>query len=215
MKYSGILALLVTLIASDVFAETERRDPGSAAAAKAQYMLRQVAAERDALKSQNAQLEDEKEKLKKQLESLETKTKSTEGKNNYQEKLIERYKENDQVLRTRIDQQRERMEEVIEKFQEVVASLREVETRKTQLTAQVADLDREVRACAKNNVMLFETGLEVLGQYKNKGVWEAMSQKEPVTGLTKVTIQNLVRDYRQRMKEQKYSNESISSEAAH
>lgn len=213
MKISQALVIFLFLQVSSVFAETvERRDAGSAAAAKAQYMMKQIAAERDSLKAKNAQLEQDKEKLDKEILSLKDKIKSSNKQSDHKSKVIDQYKEHNEALKERIVQQRDRMEEIIEKFKAVVANLREVETEKTRLTGDVKNLDREVRACAKNNVMLFEAGLEALKQYESKGVWDAISQNEPVTGLKDVEIENLVQQYRHRMKQERYFNEKLARE---
>ena len=217
MKRLSILIIVLSIITFDVLAETTRRDSGGAsgaAAAKAQYMMRQIAAERDSLKTKNAHLETEKEKLEKEIASLKAKVKSSGKQNTHKSKIIDGYKEHNEALKERIVQQRERMEEIVEKFKATVVNLRQVEAAKTKLTGQVKNLDREVRSCAKNNVMLFEAGLEALDQYKNKGVWDSLSQSEPVTGLKEVEIQNLVQEYRHRMKQERYYNEMLAKEGS-
>ena len=53
--------------------------------------------------------------------------------------------------------------------------------------------------------MLYETGLEVLDKYKNKGIWDAFMQQEPVTGLNEVEVENIIEEYRHRLYKQKFT----------
>jgi chromosome segregation ATPase len=185
-------------------AQGARRDEGSAAAAKAQYLLRQMASENDALKAQKAELEEEVSKQQGQVAALQSKIKSLEKNVGSKETVLARYKETDAALRDRIELQRSKMQEIIDKFKEVVATLREVEAERNKLTMDVTNLDREVRTCAENNVKLYESGLEVLNLYENKGVWDSLFQTDPVTALKQVEIENLVQDYRNRMQDEMY-----------
>jgi chromosome segregation ATPase len=117
---------------------------------------------------------------------------------------LDRYKEANDALRNRIEQQRERTQEIIDKFKEVVANLQKVELERAQLTVKVKNLDSEVKTCAQNNVVLYDTGLKVLDLYKHKSAWDALMQKEPITGLEGVKMQNMIEDYRHRIKSKQY-----------
>jgi chromosome segregation ATPase len=209
MIYLSKMALVVFFVLAFVcwgaMADTVRRSAdGGAAAARAQYMLRQVAAERDALKGQNEDLQKQIEKLNKQIAGLKAHISSGKKNLNNKNVTLDRYKEANDALRDRIEQQRERTQEIIDKFREVVANLQNVERERAQLTVQVKNLDHEVKTCAENNVTLYDTGLKMLDLYKNKSAWDALMQKEPVTGLEGVKIQNMIEDYRHRIKSEQY-----------
>jgi len=51
-------------------------------------------------------------------------------------------------------------------------------------------------SCETKNLVLYGYADEVLQRYKNKGVWAALSQKEPVFGLKEVDVENVVQEYR-------------------
>ena len=58
-------------------------------------------------------------------------------------------------------------------------------------------------SCEDKNDKLYTWGQELLDKYKNKGVWAAMAQKDPVLGLKEVAIENTVQEYRLKMAGQK------------
>ena len=58
-------------------------------------------------------------------------------------------------------------------------------------------------SCEDKNLKLYSYAETVLGLYKNKGVWAALSQKEPVLGLKEVDVENVVQEYQQKFASQK------------
>ena len=51
------------------------------------------------------------------------------------------------------------------------------------------------RDCAVKNRELVDISLELLTAYKNKGVFSALAQSEPLTGLARVKLENAAQDY--------------------
>jgi chromosome segregation ATPase len=71
-------------------------------------------------------------------------------------------------------------------------------------TTQSLELSKAANAsCENKNLTLFSYSEEVLQQYKNKGVWAALAQKEPVFGLREVDVENVVQEYRMKFAAQK------------
>jgi peptidoglycan hydrolase CwlO-like protein len=58
-------------------------------------------------------------------------------------------------------------------------------------------------SCEDKNLKLYSYAETVLGLYKNKGVWAALSQKDPVLGLKEVDIENVVQEYQAKFASQK------------
>ena len=54
-------------------------------------------------------------------------------------------------------------------------------------------------SCEDKNLKLYTYGQEVLERYRTKGVWAALSQKDPVFGLKEVDVENVVQEYRLKM----------------
>lgn len=195
--YVALGAALLTPMAGH--AETVRQGSGNeqtALVARLQQMVNDITAERDALSAQNANLAEklakEKEAHEKQLEQLKRKLTGSEG-------ALDRYKENDAALRARITEDRARMQELIDKFRETAQSLRQVEMERGELKATVSAQREGIRQCTRKNLELYQANLDLLDRYQAKGVWDAMLQREAVTGLRRVEIENLVEDYRRRL----------------
>jgi chromosome segregation ATPase len=58
-------------------------------------------------------------------------------------------------------------------------------------------------SCEDKNLKLYSYAETVLGLYKNKGVWAALSQKDPVFGLKEVDVENVVQEYQAKFAAQK------------
>lgn len=79
-------------------------------------------------------------------------------------------------------------------------------TRESELKQVRQDLEQGKAtgaSCEVKNLQLFEYSQELLSRYQKKGVWAALSQKEPLTGLNEVSMENVVQEYREKLKSQK------------
>ena len=54
----------------------------------------------------------------------------------------------------------------------------------------------ETASCETKNLKLYGYSQDLLQAYRNKGVWAALSQKDPVLGLKEVDVENVVQEYR-------------------
>jgi chromosome segregation ATPase len=78
----------------------------------------------------------------------------------------------------------------------------------SQLKQVRQDLDSSHAAtasCEAKNLKLYEYSQEVVNRYQKKGVWAALSQKEPVLGLGEVKTENVVQEYREKLDNQRIS----------
>ena len=73
------------------------------------------------------------------------------------------------------------------------------EEARTKLALQAALLQRTVDDREAKNIELFKTGSEILTRYEKFGLGEAIGAKEPFTGLTRVKLQELVQDYKDKL----------------
>jgi chromosome segregation ATPase len=75
-----------------------------------------------------------------------------------------------------------------------------------ELAAVKQSLEQSTAAtasCENKNLTLYEYSQGLLKQYKNKGVWAAMAQKDPVFGLQKVDVENVLQEYQLKFDSQK------------
>ena len=79
---------------------------------------------------------------------------------------------------------------------------RQLSARESELAQIKQSLEQSKASnvsCEDKNLKLFTYGQEVLERYRTKGVWAALSQKDPVLGLKEVDVENVVQEYRLKM----------------
>lgn len=188
-------------------ASTRRSDNGQQEAlAKAQYMLQQVSSERDGLKEQNGKLQGKVDDLQAQVKKLKKTIDRKKKDLSASDSELARYKERSKLLMDRLMTLRDKFKEVIAKFRQTIAELHQVEADRNQLKANLQNRTHEVKACIKKNIDLYNTNLDLVSQYEHKGVWAALMQKEPVTGLKKVEVENAVQKYKTRLEKLRAMN---------
>ena len=217
MKQNIVIALIAVIglcmISEGVFAESMRRDGDQGAMAKAQQMLQQMSSERDALKAANDKLQDQVDGLKKKTTGLNKEVQRLKKRLTASGGEINHYKEKYKALTDRLLDTRKKFQEVIDKFKQTIATLRQVEGERNQLKVTLQDRTREAESCIKKNIDLYQTNLDLVKQYKNKGVIDALFQKEPVTGLKQVEIENAVQNYKTRLEKLRAANPVHQSSA--
>ncbi len=77
------------------------------------------------------------------------------------------------------------------------------EAARAQLAIQVILLQRVIDDRETKNLQLFSLGNEILTRYEKFGLGDALGAKEPFTGLTRVKLQELVQDYKDKISDQR------------
>ncbi len=150
--------------------------------ARMQQVLRQLGLEKQQLTDQVAKLQKENTDFKTNNGKLEAKIKSLK-------KNVDRSAKANEAAVERINLFNERLKESLAKLRETVMELRKAE-------ATLGDQKAQVTACMRMNVQLYDAGKDLLTKYEQKGVWDALAQREPITGLKQVEVENLIEDYR-------------------
>jgi len=88
------------------------------------------------------------------------------------------------------------------------------EAARAQLAGQVITLQRLVADRESKNMELFKTGNEVLTRYERFGLGDALAAKEPFVGMTRVKLQELVQDYRDKLLDHVVTTPGTASPAA-
>lgn len=201
---SGMLCMLLTLPA---WAETTVRRGGGdnanaallQAQAQAKAQAEAAATERDALQKENDKLKDELNALKKEGARLRGEKAGLQQRIDTSENTVTRFKDANTEAVDRVRDTQERLDKVVEKYKELVVSLKQMETEKAKLQDTVNTQAAQLDAYAKHNLALYQLNQELLDQYQRKGVWDALKQREPVTGLGRVDVENTVEEYRVRI----------------
>lgn len=194
------IVLLVAVLASAslsgiVFAQD---DAQQRALKRAQFMLRQLNNEKAALQGENealamkvTQLEGEVTRLGAELDQVQARS----------EALVERFTQRVESANERIRRTDERLVETTERYREAVSRLRDTEAERDRLRGALETVRRELADSESRNALLVDANLEMAELYEDKGFAEVLWEKEPVTGLREVQVENILQEYRLRVDE--------------
>jgi len=146
---------------------------------RAQFMLRQLNAQKVQLEQQNAQLKKEIDVIKKDAARQEKQAKA--GK----KKLSQSNQKKDAYIAS-----------LKEKLKQTVIALRKSESERLQANQMGSSVDTKFKQCVKNNHHLVKMNDKLIDNYNKKGCWDTITQNEPFTGLKQVEIENILQEYR-------------------
>jgi len=186
MKNLISLSLISSIILSVTLVEAAfaQQDPQQKAMARAQYMLRQTNAESAKLKAEIAALKEQGKVLQKELDD---------------ERKAAHRKE--KKLKGTLSAWKESHEELKDKLVNTLAELSRSNNDNESLASSLGLQTQNFELCYENNKKLFDVNSELLGQYKSKGAWDAVVQREPFTQLKRVEIENLIQEYQYKIED--------------
>lgn len=77
------------------------------------------------------------------------------------------------------------------------------EAQRGRVAAEVIVLNRKVADHQVKNAAMFKLGNEILTRYEKFGLGDALTSREPFVGITRVTFQNLIQDYGDKLADEK------------
>jgi chromosome segregation ATPase len=170
--FSVSCALLLAVVTSPAFAEDKALD-------RAQFMLRQLNAQKVQLEQKNAQLSAEIEQLKKDSE-----------------KQLKQQKAGNEKLDSAVKKRDEYIASLKEKLKETVIALRKSEAERLQANSNSRSLDSEFKRCVDNNHQLVHMNDKLIENYNEKSCWDSIVHAEPFTGIKQVEVENILQEYR-------------------
>jgi len=155
------------------------------ALSRAQYMIRQMNAELNQLKSTHQSLLAEKTAKEKDYDALQKKY----------DKLQVKSDKNKKSMRGKVVEIKQQYRDEVGEHTETRKSLSAMTQEKNKLFKIATEQTQAIDRCVGNNKKLFDINLELLSAYEKKGVWDSVTQAEPFSGLSQVQVENLVDDY--------------------
>lgn len=178
--------------------------PGLAQAAKdpakrLQQMLRKVEQEKAQLARENEQLTQQSGAAAAQLKQLQEELAASQRragglatKTSALEKEIEAVRAEREAFAAKLA--------ATEKLRaEMAAKLADTEAERRRLAVLGQHQQQTLETCRDHNGKLYAYGNELLEQYRRKSCGDALLQFEPVTGLKRVEVENLLEDYGDRL----------------
>jgi len=201
MKRLAVLGALLLLTAGAPLAQDK----------KAQDALRRLQATNQRLASDKAQLEREKAKLEEELTKGRSVERSLKSERGNQKKAIGALTEERDALQGELAEADEHAAALAGKLAATEQALAEAQARGEQLARRLANQQKtsgfwqgEADACRAKNSELGKLGNELLVRYRAKTCEEISEQNEPFTGLGRARMENLLEDYRDKLREQRY-----------
>ena len=198
----GALLLLAAMLGSlSAHAQTARSGGSDSA-----RLVQHLAADRDRLQAENAQLQQELAALKlqqqqqKQGSSSESALKQQAQAAQASASRLAAENASQQAKLSRVQSQ---LDELVAKFRETAQALKDSEGELGSLRTSNQARERELGACVEANSELVTMNGEILDRLENVGFWSRVAASEPFTQIKRTRLQNLADENRSRAAELK------------
>jgi len=159
--------------------------------------LRSAETERNTLLSDKAQLEQEKKALSGKVDALNKQVAADKEK---LDQLDAKQKE--------LDDTKESLGKWKTAYEQIQTAAQKSEAERAKLASESIILKRKVEDRERKNLELFKTANEILTRYEKYGLGEALSAKEPFTGIARVKLENQVQDYQDKIADERVKPEN-------
>ena len=166
--------------------EEEKTEATTSVEQKCQSDTDKLQNEKKALSAQLAKLNKQKKDLDARIETKNKETEDLTAKN--KQDLQEAGKKYDQAIQQNKDSEH---------------NLKKVNGEKDKLQAQLKKTAKALKSCKENNAALCVIGEELVKAYKNKGITTAILEKEPLTQIKKVELEQLTQKYKENIEQLK------------
>ena len=158
--------------------------------------LRSAETERNNLLSEKAQFDQEKKTLTTKMDAL---TKQAAADKQQLDELTKKVEAQDKAL----SETKESLGKWKTAYDQLVVAAKKSEAERSKLASESVVLQRKLEDRERKNLELFRIGNEILKRYEKFGLGEALTAKEPFTGLTRVKLENLVQGYEDALADQR------------
>lgn len=205
------LLLLCSLAVGSVQANPDKKaNREREALRRAQMQLQQTQGQLATLEADKAKLGSERDLALKDSKAAQSKVRKL-NKNLAEEKQLvaqlqkdlETHKQDLAATQTRLTDTEAKLTETAKTLAQTRQTLAQTEADKRQLEGVKSRQEREIASCESNNLKLYQTGRDLMTRFEQKSCNEIMAQKEPLFGLKRVEIENLLEEYRDKLDEQK------------
>lgn len=191
LVYGFLASVLMLLTLGPVQAAAPRDQGGGDALRKAQQMLQSLAAEKTRLESENLRISEELKKVQNELETAR-------GDLDKAERAHGDSRQRNQALAQRVREDSERIAELQSRYR---SELGDAQADIRLLHAAVEERDRWIGECQARNDGLYTANVELLEAYRDKGPLAALAQREPLTGIASVRVENAVQEFQFRLED--------------
>jgi chromosome segregation ATPase len=155
--------------------------------------LRASEDQRAALQAKQAEGERERDRLQKQSDAFKAQLKDAEQANQQAvDEFNQRLAERDATL-----------EKWKSAYEEAANVARAKDAERAKFEGEATAFKASTKACEAKNLQLFKASDEMLTKFKTMNLGEFLAAHEPMVGIKRVELQNLLQDYRDKILDQK------------
>ena len=191
-----------------------KRDPNKEALRRMQIQVQQVEDKKAALEQDKAALGKELDTLKKKTGELTSSAaRANQGKAKL-EKEAEALRQDKAALSEQVAQLKQELGDSQKALHDTRQSLQQETGEKQRLAQNLTMQDKAVAICETKNQMLYRYDVELINRAQRRGSLEALLEVEPVLGLKRVQIENLLEEYRDKVDGQRVNSASATQDKA-
>ncbi len=208
MKFVLPLMILVPMLVMAPAHATRKDDASAKIITRLQGMVKDATAERDRLAKENAMITADLEKIKKEFEQEKSAKQDLESKLNLD---LTAQKTVTEQTKKHLDDTTARLREVIEKYHALTKAKNELAAEHLKLKNEQQFTTTELKSCSHKNVKMFEGAKAVIAAYegcKNKSVFEALVDAEPVTQIRNVEFEVIIQEFEDKIRKQKFQGKT-------
>ena len=179
-----------------LYAQVQRSGGGEVQKFMQQYQ--QVSAEKTALQAQLAQMKKDLDAAHTELAAVKKERDAAKAHVGVSPAAIAQANSAKEAAERNVEQSKQRMTELVGRFRETATNLKDAEADRAKLRKDLSDRNSAFDTCAVNNLQLYEINRDILDRYEHVGLFTKVSANEPFTKITRIRIENLVDEYRER-----------------
>jgi chromosome segregation ATPase len=177
---------------------------------RAQEALRQSQSENSSLAQSKA---DSEQKLKAAADRLDAVRHSSQSEQSALRNKLKAAADAQTEVTRQLEEARRQIAALTAQQKDVSGQLSGRESQLQQVRQELETSRTANAACETKNLELYEYSQQIVDRYRKKGVWAALSQKEPVLGLGGVRTENVVQEYREKIDGQRLKSSTATPTA--
>jgi outer membrane murein-binding lipoprotein Lpp len=158
---------------------------------------------RAALQAKQTESDRERDRLKKDNDALKKQVKDKE----------QDYRQAVEEFNQRLDERNDTLEKWKAAYAEAATVARTKDAERAKLETEAGSFRASSKACAARNVALIKVGNEILKHYDELTIGDMLIPREPLTGIRRVEVQNMLQDYRDKVLEQRVDQAEQAAQA--
>ena len=166
-----------------------------AALRNATIQLRNLQDQNATLQAKQAEVERDRQSLTQRLGAAEQELKQLRQRATTNEEALQQAASRLEQTTGALEAERGNLAKWRTSYEEAAGIARTRDTEVKRLTAALAEMQDCATTAETKNAALYKIGKEVLDLYEKKGFFDVLITNEPVTGLRRVELENLMQDY--------------------